>query len=93
MEKPFLDFAFSLGKLDVMSIGPGDANIGAAVSNVIKGILDTMMVFPNKMVVPILLEQDMLVREGVKDVDFLCMFCLVLSVSGRRSRVNPVSLV
>lgn len=66
MEKPFLDFAFSLGKLDVMSIGPGDANIGNAVSNMIKNILDSMMVFPKKMVVPILYEQDIMVRESFK---------------------------
>lgn len=61
MEKPFLDFSFSLGKLDVMSIGPGDASIGAAVSNVIKNVLDGMMVFPKKMVVPVLMDQDLLV--------------------------------
>lgn len=61
MEKPFLDFAFSLGKLDVMSIGPGEASVGAAVSNTIKNVLDSMMVFPKKMVIPILAEQDVMV--------------------------------
>lgn len=66
MERPFLDFAFSLGKLDVMSIGPGDASIGSAVSNMIKNIVDSMMVFPKKMVIPILYEQDVLVRLAFK---------------------------
>lgn len=61
MEKPFLDFAFSLGRLDVMSIGPGEASVGAAVSNMIKGIVTNMMVFPQKLVIPILYEQDILV--------------------------------
>lgn len=63
LEKPFLDFSFSLGKLDVMSIGPGEASVGAAVSNMIRNILNGMMVFPKKMVIPILPEQDVLVSQ------------------------------
>lgn len=79
MEKPFLDFAFSLGKMDVMSIGPGDANIGAAVSNMIKGILESMMVFPQRMVVPILEEQDIMVSSLVQ-------------IFGRERRSKPTAV-
>lgn len=61
MEKPFIDFKFSLGKLEVMSIGPGDMNVGNLVSDTIKNIVTNLMVFPVKMVVPILYEQDILV--------------------------------
>lgn len=61
MEKPFIDFKFKLGKLNVMSIGPGDMNVGALVSETIKSIVTNLMVFPVKMVIPILYEQDILV--------------------------------
>lgn len=61
MEKPFIDFDFSLGKLEVMSIGPGDKNLGAAVGNIIRNIITNLMVFPVKMVIPMLLDQDLLV--------------------------------
>lgn len=61
MEKPFIDFKFKLGKLNVMSIGPGDMNVGALVSETIKNIVTNLMVFPVKMVIPILYEQDILV--------------------------------
>eukprot|EP00903_Cladosiphon_okamuranus_P007574 g7348.t1 len=60
MEKPFIDFKFKLGKLNVMSIGPGDMNVGALVSDTIKNIVTNLMVFPVKMVIPILYEQDIL---------------------------------
>lgn len=60
MEKPFIDFKFSLGKLNLMGIGPGDMNVGALVSDTIKNIVSGLMVFPVKMVVPILYEQDLL---------------------------------
>ncbi|CAM9659324.1 unnamed protein product, partial [Hapterophycus canaliculatus] len=60
MEKPFIDFKFKLGKLNLMGIGPGDMNVGALVSDTIKNIVSSLMVFPVKMVVPILYEQDLL---------------------------------
>lgn len=44
-----------------MSIGPGDMNVGALVSDTIKDIVTGLMVFPVKMVVPILDEQDIVV--------------------------------
>ncbi|CAM9588242.1 unnamed protein product [Discosporangium mesarthrocarpum] len=58
MEKPFVDFSFKLGKLDVMSIGPGEASIGNAVSNLIKNIVSNMMLYPAKMVIPMLDDVD-----------------------------------
>lgn len=74
MEKPFIDFKFKLGKLNVMSIGPGDMNVGALVSETIKGIVTNLMVFPVKMVVPILEEQDILVSR--RPPLCLCVFCV-----------------
>ena len=61
MEKPFINFQFSLGKLEVMSIGPGDMNVGNVVSDLIKDIIKDLMVFPAKLPVPILDGQDIMV--------------------------------
>lgn len=74
MEKPFIDFKFKLGKLNVMSIGPGDMNVGALVSETIKNIVTNLMVFPVKMVVPILYEQDILV--SWRSPLLVCVFCV-----------------
>lgn len=64
MEKPFIDFKFSLGKLDVMSIGPGDMNVGNMVGDIIHNAIKDMLVFPKKMPVPILYDQDICVSGG-----------------------------
>ena len=77
MEKPFIDFKFKLGKLNVMSIGPGDMNVGALVSETIKNIVTNLMVFPVKMVVPILYEQDILVSW----LDLAASLCVCVCVS------------
>lgn len=61
MEKPFIDFNFSLGKLEVMNLGPGDMNVGRLVCDTIKNVMNGLMVFPKKMVVPILPDQDLVV--------------------------------
>lgn len=76
MEKPFIDFNFSLGKLEVMSIGPGDMNVGNLVSETIKNIVTNLMVFPVKMVVPILYEQDILVRHVEQLTAVVCELVL-----------------
>ncbi len=58
MEKPYVDFSLKLAGLDVMSLGPGDANVSHAVGKVIKDIIETMMLFPKKMVIPMINEVD-----------------------------------
>ncbi len=60
MEKPYVDFSLKLAGLDVMSLGPGDANVSHAVGKVIKNIIETMMLFPKKMVIPMIDEVDMM---------------------------------
>lgn len=62
MEKPFINFDFSLGKLELMSIGPGDMNVGNLVSDIIKNIITDLMVFPAVLPIPILDNQDVQVR-------------------------------
>ncbi len=58
MEKPYVDFSLKLAGLDVMSLGPGDANVSHAVGKAIKNIIDTMMWLPKKMVIPVIEEVD-----------------------------------
>ncbi len=58
MEKPYVDFSLKLAGLDVMSLGPGDANVSNAVGKVIKSIIETMMLFPKKMVIPMIDDVD-----------------------------------
>ncbi|CAM9882601.1 unnamed protein product, partial [Chrysoparadoxa australica] len=58
MEKPFIDFTFKLGALDVMSLGAGDYSIGNTVSNIIKDVMQGLMTFPKKLVIPMLEDQD-----------------------------------
>ncbi len=58
MEKPYVDFSLKVAGLDVMSLGPGDANVSHAVGNVIKNTIETMMLFPKKMVIPMINDVD-----------------------------------
>jgi hypothetical protein len=58
MEKPFVDFKFKVAGLDIMSLGPGDMNLAGAVSATIKSVIETMMLYPKKFVVPIMDEVD-----------------------------------
>lgn len=79
MEKPYIDFKFQLGKLNVMAIGPGDMNVGALVSSTIKNIVTGLMVFPVKMVIPILgddIVNDILVSWRAVPLD-VCAVCAV----------------
>jgi Ca2+-dependent lipid-binding protein len=59
MEKPFIDFSFSVGALDVMSIGPADMNVATVVDNMVRGILEGMMLYPKKYVMPWLEDVDL----------------------------------
>lgn len=91
MEKPFINFQFSLGKLEVMGIGPGDMNVGNVVSDLIKNIISDLMVFPAKLPVPILEDQDIVV--SFLYLFLLCVFTiphLGLDMSPRRSRKSIV---
>ncbi|CAM9322949.1 unnamed protein product [Phaeothamnion confervicola] len=59
MERPLIDFSFkasesTVAKLDIMSIGPGDMSIGKAVTSTIKKIINDILVFPKKLVIPIM---------------------------------------
>ncbi|KAG5179390.1 hypothetical protein JKP88DRAFT_264267 [Tribonema minus] len=45
-------FLPQVGSLDVMSIGPGDMSVAAAVSAIIKSTIQSMMLYPKKLVIP-----------------------------------------
>ena len=68
-----------------MSIGPGDLSVGKMVCDTIKNIIHGMMVFPTKMVTPILDEQDLLVSLLLLRVRFRHY-----SISIRYSRFDQV---
>jgi Ca2+-dependent lipid-binding protein len=59
MKKPFMDFSFKVGSLDVMNLGPADYNVASVVNNIVKSIVDGMMVYPKKLVIPMVTEVDM----------------------------------
>jgi len=59
MEKPFIDFSFSVGALDVMNIGPADMNVATVVDNMVRGILESYLLYPKKYVIPWLDDVDL----------------------------------
>ncbi|CAE7635229.1 SYT3, partial [Symbiodinium microadriaticum] len=59
MKKPFMDFSFKVGSLDVMNLGPADYNVASVVNNIIRSIVDGVMVYPKKLVVPMVSDVDM----------------------------------
>jgi Ca2+-dependent lipid-binding protein len=73
MEKPFIDFSFSVGALDVMNIGPADMNVATVVDNMVRGILESMMLYPKKYVMPCLEEVDLQALLHPKPVGLLVL--------------------
>lgn len=53
MHKPVIDFNLKVASVDVMSLGPGDSNISSVVSRLIVSILHDLMIYPNKITIPI----------------------------------------
>jgi Ca2+-dependent lipid-binding protein len=41
-----------------MSVGPGDMSVGATVSNIIKSVIQDLMLYPKKLVIPVMEETD-----------------------------------
>jgi hypothetical protein len=41
-----------MGGLNIMSLGPGDMNVASAVSIIVKSVIEGMMLYPKKIVVP-----------------------------------------
>lgn len=58
LHKPVIDFSFKVGSLNIMSIGPADYNVAAIVQNLIVSILNGLMVYPKKIVIPIAKDVD-----------------------------------
>ena len=73
MEKPFIDFSFSVGALDVMNIGPADMNVATVVDNTVRGILESYMLYPKKYVMPWLEEVDLQALLNPKPVGLLVL--------------------
>ena len=59
MEKPFIDFSFSVGSFDIMNIGPSDMNVATVVDGVVRNILNSYMLYPKKYVMPWLEDIDL----------------------------------
>ena len=59
LKKPFMDFSFKVGSLDVMNLGPADYNVASVVNNIIKSIVNGVMVYPKKLVIPMVSDVDM----------------------------------
>ena len=63
MHKPVIDFALKVASVDVMSLGPGDNNISSVVSRLIVSILHDLMIYPNKITIPIVNPQPLGIDE------------------------------
>ncbi|KAG5191948.1 calcium-activated chloride channel-domain-containing protein [Tribonema minus] len=61
MERPYVDFTFKVGAVDLMSLGPAELNIASAVSAVTKMVLQDIVpvLYPQKMVIPIIEPKDL----------------------------------
>eukprot|EP00611_Tribonema_gayanum_P017108 TRINITY_DN2965_c0_g1_i1.p1 TRINITY_DN2965_c0_g1~~TRINITY_DN2965_c0_g1_i1.p1 ORF type:complete len:919 (-),score=417.99 TRINITY_DN2965_c0_g1_i1:786-3542(-) len=61
MERPYVDFTFKVGAVDLMSLGPTELNIASAVSAVTKMVLQDIVpvLYPQKMVIPIIDPKDL----------------------------------
>ena len=71
MEKPYIDFGFKTGSVNVMNIGPGDYNVAKAVSNIIHSTLTSWLLYPNKYVMPWVEDVDVAALTTAKPVGLL----------------------
>mmetsp|Transcript_3345 Transcript_3345/g.5234 ORF Transcript_3345/g.5234 Transcript_3345/m.5234 type:complete len:960 (+) Transcript_3345:112-2991(+) len=71
MQKPFVDFSFKVGALDVMNIGAAEYNVAAAVNNIIRSILTTIALYPSKFVIPMVPDVDVKALTNISPVGLL----------------------
>jgi hypothetical protein len=71
MEKPFIDFGFKTGSLNVMNLGAGEYNVAVAVKNIIHSSLTSSLLYPNKYVMPWVEDVDVAVLTTAKPVGLL----------------------
>lgn len=65
MHKPVLDFAFKVGAINVMNIGAAEYNVAAVVNNLLRSILSTVLLYPKKIIVPMVPASDLEVAPPV----------------------------